>query len=239
VLDAYELKARLAPALLVVAPMTVPLAALGGVGISIAGVVLAAGAVAISNVARSLGRRLEPGLSRSWGGLPTTALLRHRSSVNPHLRERAHHGLAWVVGCALPTADEEAADPANADTRYEAAVRVGIVALRDLPSGRLVTEENKSYGFHRNSYGLKLAGISAGLAGLTMSGALAAVRAIGDGALPPALVALGIDAALVWFWTWYVAEPRVREAAERYAEAFIDAAGTLVEHNLPRATPGL
>jgi len=128
VLDAYSIKARWSPVLLVVLPLLLlcfslipglpawtklwPLAGAAGV------VILA------YQLGRDGGKRLQSSLWATWGGAPTTAALRHREAANPVLLARQHERIAAITGKSLPTAQEERADPAGADHAYETAIAV-------------------------------------------------------------------------------------------------------------------
>jgi hypothetical protein len=177
-------------------------------------------------------RRLQPALWDSWGGAPTTVALRHRDSANPVLLARQHERIAAIVGHALPTADEEQADPAGADHAYGAVIAVLIARTRGRRTEYpLIFAENCNYGFRRNMLGLRpwgrllaaatgilaLAAIAAGLAGLeNIPLALAGV-----------VLAVSAAAAVIW---WRVVTPSwVQPVAWAYAERLLEAAETLAE----------
>src|SRR5690242_13712663 len=93
VLDLYERKARLTPGLFMVSPVAFTIATLGlkkFPAISVAGGVLAAagGSYLLAVLVASAGRRAQTHLYASWGGTPTTQLLRTRSAkVNATQRD--------------------------------------------------------------------------------------------------------------------------------------------------------
>src|SRR5437016_1730422 len=129
--DEYRVKARLQPALLFALPLGL---AFGLAGALVAGSLpdvwrLATGALVtvatgvglgtyVEQHVRKRGKDREPGLWESWGGPPTTRMLRHRehelsSSVQ---RTFLHQKLRKLVPkLPLPTPTEEAADPKRAD----------------------------------------------------------------------------------------------------------------------------
>src|SRR3989442_4065228 len=91
--DAYTLRARILPTLIVGLP--IGLAALAWFPKSaswwgpISGLVVGAGGVALlAQVGRDWGKRKQPRLFESWGGEPTTRLLRHRDAPNAVLLQR-------------------------------------------------------------------------------------------------------------------------------------------------------
>ena len=159
-LDAYSIRTRWAPVLLVVLPLLILCFSLvpGLPAWNKLWPLLGAASIVIlvDQLGRDGGKRLQPALWASWGGAPTTAALRHRDAANPVLLARQHERIAAIVGHALPTAHEERADPAGADHAYQAAIAVLIARTR----GRrkeypLIFTENCNYGFRRNMLGLR------------------------------------------------------------------------------------
>ena len=125
--DTYTFRARIQPALVVVLPLGFLMFALLGA---------AGGTAVVAQVGRERGRKKEPNLWKSWGGPPTTRLLRHRrqegdDALAPGLRRQVEE---WI-GYPLPTEQEEEANPSWADTKYEEAVTSLREATRDTSSG--------------------------------------------------------------------------------------------------------
>jgi hypothetical protein len=148
------------------------------------------------------------------------------------LLARQRERIAAITGLALPTADEEQADPAGADHAYQAAVAVLIARTR----GRrreypLIFAENCNYGFRRNMLGLRPWGrLLSAAAGLLALAAIAAGLA-GLENIPLALagVDLAVSAAATLLW-WRVVTPGwVQPVARAYAERLLEAAETLAE----------
>ena len=151
--EPYTFRARIQPALVVVLPLGfLMFALLPGHPFFVTaffGLIGAAGGTAIlAQAGRELGRRKEPKLWKSWGGPPTTRLLRHRClpgdiTLIPGLRRQVEE---WI-GYPLPTQQEEETCPAWADTKYEEAVTALREATRDTSRFPLVLAENANYGF--------------------------------------------------------------------------------------------
>jgi hypothetical protein len=188
--------------------------------------------ILVDQLGRDGGRRLQPALWDSWGGPPTTAALRHRDTANPVLLARQHERIAAIAGNALPTADEEQADPAGADHAYAAAIAVLIARTRgrrkDYP---LIFTENCNYGFRRNMLGLRPWGRLLAATASILAVAAIAARLAGRVNLPLALtgVALVVSAAATVIW-WRVVTPDwVQPVAQAYAERLLEAAETLAE----------
>ena len=121
--DAYSLKAQWAPVLFAVAPMAIAAPALVGTrGLIGSAALFACLPPVLAQTARNRGKALEPALWASWGGPPTTRLLRHRdSTVSEHTKARYFTALAHCADIVRPTPEGELADPAAADAIYEAA----------------------------------------------------------------------------------------------------------------------
>ena len=236
VLDAYSIKARWSPVFLaVLPPLLLCFSLVPGLPawnklwplLGAAGVVILA-----DQLGRDAGKRIQSALWDSWGGAPTTAALRHRDASNPVLLARQHEQIAALLGHALPTAQEEHADPAGADHAYQAATAVLIVRTR----GRrkeypLIFTENCNYGFRRNMLGLRPWGTRLAVAtGLLDLAALAADLA-GLIKFPVSLAAivLIVSIAAIVIWRRVVTPDWVRRVACSYAERLLEAAETLTE----------
>ena len=165
-LDRYTWQARVLPVYFTSASAILAIAATLPEGLSLplasaSGVVFLPLAYFFSQVGADLGKRLEPGLWRSWGGPPTTRFLRHdNDEFNAATRKRVH-GRLRELGCEIPTEAEEKSDPARAVELYASAVdelrrrtRPGVT--NPFP---LVYKGNIEYGFRRNLLGLKKIGV--------------------------------------------------------------------------------
>jgi len=164
--DGYERKARLYPALLLVAPVVITIvgvasaksSALESFGTAVAG---CGGAFLMTQLARDAGKQREKSLFEAWGGLPSVAVFRHRDGrIDAITKARYHKHLAALVkGAKAPSREEEAADPATADQVYGAWSSYLRVHTRDTKKYPLVFHENVSYGYRRNVCGLRPFGI--------------------------------------------------------------------------------
>ena len=161
--DPYERKARVTPGLLVALPLLVPLLCVYGakhpVLTGVVGLLGGCGAIyALASVARGRGKKLEEMLVAKWGGMPTTIALRHRDRfLDSVSKQRYHTAITEKLGIAMPTAEEESANPDKADDIYIGATR----RLRELTRSnkKLLLKENIAYGFHRNMLAMKPVGI--------------------------------------------------------------------------------
>ena len=159
-LDDYTKKARIQPAILV----TVPTVILSFIlvpndsllwGTFLAILAAGGGATLLSQVARDLGRNREPLLWASWGGAPTTQLLRAQGAEQRENASRWRSKIEQLATFALPSDNEEITNPDGSDRRYSEAVSVLRATTRDATKFSLVFEENCNYGFRRNLWGMK------------------------------------------------------------------------------------
>jgi hypothetical protein len=164
-LDAYTMRARLIPAIIAGAPafaFGAIFVSWGGFGFThvIAGTALTVLFAVFADVARRRGKAIEPGLIANMGGLPTTTMLRHRDDTyDPDSKAELHAFIAEKLRRPPPTADEERAHPAAADTYYARGTTWLRENTRDTKRFDILFKENIGYGFRRNLLGLKLPGL--------------------------------------------------------------------------------
>jgi hypothetical protein len=224
--DGYERKARLYPALLLVAPIVITIVGVASTKLStlesfataLAG---CGGAFLLTQLARDAGKKRETALFEAWGGLPSVAVLRHRDlRIDPITKARYHQQLAALVkGAKAPSPDEEAADPATADLVYSAWSSYLRVHTRDTKKYPLVFQENVSYGYRRNVCGLRPLGIVVSAFSLAVSAiwiyhlytTTAVIAPESVGALVCALV-------ILLLWAFRFTPNWVRIPADAYAE---------------------
>lgn len=224
-LDTYALRARVLPALLVVLPVGVGLGlllpTLDYQRVVVAVAVCAGVPIFIANAVRSRGKRLEAKLVAEWGGLPTTRMLRlHERSNNRHELARRRERLEKVTGMTLPTAEEEAADPGDADQVYIVATRALIARVRETKNHYgLIQHENVDYGYRRNLAAIKPAGLAV-LAVLLVVDVVLGIASMG---ITPVITAAVVHVICALAWLLIVRRSWVREQAEIYAKSLFEA----------------
>jgi hypothetical protein len=237
VTDPYERQARVYPALLAGLPVIVMATVLYGSNslVTAASTVAAScgGLYLLANIARERGRRLEPILFTSWGGKPTTQLLRHRDqSIEGPTKQRYHSFLSRMINLPFPNKSEEDTDPVDADDIYQSAVRWLLNHTRDKSKYKMIFDENISYGFRRNAYGLKAIGIGICIAasawvlvseGIVKVGKESGVLFNPASASTAANVSLAVSVAMLLVWVSYFTKRTVRNAAFTYAETLLRA----------------
>ena len=121
-----------------------------------------------------VGNASSQSFGESWGGKPTTQLLRHSGPAKTRVsREQWHKQISKIYGKTLPTESEERENPEGADNEYDAATRLLIEKTRDAKAYPFVYRDNVNYGFCRNLYALRRVGIFAScfcIAGMLGSG---------------------------------------------------------------------
>ncbi len=225
--DAYNRRARIAPAILLGVPPAALLVA-GAISpetvLRTVGIFLGAIGVLVAIFVRGAGRRIQPRLWESWGGPPTLARLRWRNSTSVPAMARLHERVEAATGETLPDEAEEAADPDEADCRYDEAVTV-LRELTRIDAFPLVAAENADYGFRRNTLGLRPLGVGFSAAGVVVAIAFAL---LGPGSSPARWFgAAAVCLLCLLFWLMVVTPGWVRRAAENYADRLLGAADSL------------
>ncbi|MGG0587755.1 hypothetical protein ABE049_26160 [Priestia megaterium] len=162
----YELKARLFPALLVLAPLLFTVliwypelidwqSSFFTILVSV--VIL----FFLAKLSREMGIKRQKKLLVLWGGFPSTIMLRHRdTTIDPITKERYHEYLEkYIDGIKIPTAEEELENPEFYDKHYGSAIKWLLEKTRDATKYDLLLQDNINYGFSRNMLGIKPIGI--------------------------------------------------------------------------------
>jgi hypothetical protein len=230
--DKYARNAQLKPGLLIVVPAVVTLIAFVPGALDVAkalgGVVVTVGATfALAQIARSRGRRLEPQLYQSWGGMPSVAWLRHRDPrIDGYTKQRYHDFLSSKIpGWLPPSPDAEAENPSKADDAYASASRWLRENTRDAQKYPRIAEENMSYGFRRNSLGSRRYGATVAAISALAAAALMTLVKLHFGSAISAFQILSVclDLVFLWYWVAVVRPDWVRDAADAYARALLAA----------------
>ena len=220
VADAYVLRARLFPATLAVLPLTLValLVVPPGLLAKVLPFAFSAGVVfLLTQWVRDRGVKLQDRLLERWGGWPTTSMLRYTGSLDHEVvLQRRRRLLEEVTGITLPTAADEATDPA-AEAVYHAATRALVSKVRARPGAERVQDENVAYGFRRNLLALKPFG-------LALTGIALAVDAFWLAPLAPiaALACAGAHLLIVLAWITVVTPDFVHRQARVYAQRLFE-----------------
>ena len=240
--DSYTIQARMQPAFSLAVPFGMFFIALVPDGSLLVGLLLGimgalGGAALLAQVTRDLGSKKQSGLWASWGGAPTTDLLRFRSSSDDAVRGARRQKFAEVTRHKLPTEEEEGEDPVAADERYADAVAVLRSKTYDIAAFPLVHAENCNYGFRRNLWSMKRWGLSISIIfavccwGLVIVTVWPLITGVWDIfviadpnlALVVRLFGAVFNSAIVALWLFLISPSWVRVTAETYAKQLFGA----------------
>lgn len=235
ILDGYERKARLYPALVLLAPVValgfaVMLPTLSTIKSIAALIITCGGAWLLAQLARDEGKKGESKLYEKWGGTPSVAIFRHRDSrIDPITKERYHRKLAGLVKeSSAPSPVDEATAPEAAENVYRAWSTYVRVNTRDTKKYPLLFHENVCYGYRRNLEGLRPIGIT--VSALCVLGGLGWLSYQYYRGSDLSAAVIGADAVALVFlvlWIFRFRPDWVRIPADAYAERLAEAVDSL------------
>lgn len=235
--DEYSRSARLLPALLIYLPVGVAIgawASIAGTSLVLSGVIAIAStgglASLLAQFGRDRGQRKEAELYAIWGGKPSTVMLRHSGGAfNRHTLARYHRRLAELLpDLRLPSEAEESADPARCDEVYEACGDYLRAQTRDATRFRVLFQELINYGFRRNLWAMKPAGVAMSLAGMAITAGLLLARTEAGKWPDPALAfSFVLDTFMLVWWMLTIRPDWVKLPAEKYARQLLECADQL------------
>jgi len=223
VLDEYEVKARMAPAIILVLPVIVgclytapvlsswPVFAASG----ICCLVLLYG---LGYVVRARGNKIEPSLWNAWGGPPSTRFLRHHDSTLPTAtKAQIRVQVEKKFSIALLSADEERREPARADRAISDAFRRVRQYLRQRNPVGLWFKQNAEYGFCRNLFGCRVLLLALALASAVFTGFYG--WRTGAGVLNTAASVEFSFSLCTAYYGWKILPEATKRIANAYAES--------------------
>ena len=229
-LDPYTLRARLAPAVIAAAPAFAFIAFLiSWSHFSVSNVIATIGLTvllfALSDFARSRGRRIEPAIFQDLGGKPSITMLRFAdASFDRPSKARYVSFIAAKLSESPLTEEEERRDPAAADAFYERCGAWLRENTRHAKKFSILFNENVAYGYRRNLFALKWPALALNLAvvliciwAIVGGGPFAGLQAVQNRILVVLAVAL-IHAMYIGF---AVNRSGVGEAAKSYGRQLI------------------
>ncbi|HJV88291.1 MAG TPA: hypothetical protein VJ698_22670 [Noviherbaspirillum sp.] len=175
--DPYDLRARLFPALLALVPAFVLIVCVYGekatLGSALITIPASCGCLFwLARVARNAGISIQKKQWARWGGSPTFIYLRYSNLEvinDPVTKERYHQVMAAGINKKFPSPEEEKNDPLEADNLYRSGVNWLKEQTRDTKKYAHLFKENIAYGFHRNALGIKPVAICIALACLIIA----------------------------------------------------------------------
>lgn len=113
-----------------------------------------------SDLARRFGKRVEPSIFNSMGGKPSVTMLRYDDpTFDAGTKARYRNFLGKSIGEQPPTVQDERQQPKETDAFYERCGNWLRENTRVDKGFKILFEENITYGFRRNLYGLKWPGL--------------------------------------------------------------------------------
>jgi hypothetical protein len=227
----YKLYARIYPTLIILLPILILAiyfsidyqsiyTAVGGLGI------ITLLQFVLSEVGRDRGKKVEAKLWKEWGGAPSTQILRHSDGTfDPHTTKRHHQKLFETTGMGQAEMLElENSDPQDADNIYSAWCGHLRSATRDTTKYKLLFQENISYGFRRNLWGLKQPAIILIIVIASVIAFTEYLQFQSNGAslsLISSICFIGL-LLLLLFWLLIVKKSWIKSVAFAYAERLIE-----------------
>lgn len=224
--DEYSLNARIRPALLSLLPPTltvhITFPALYELSVGLLSLVLVFGLLtAMASYVRYRGRKLEQHLYKTWGGKPTTYILRQNNDVIDGVTKKRYYSYfeSNIDGWQVPSQEIEATATEAADSYYESAIKWLLERTRDKKMYSMIFKENMGYGFRRNCLGIKWHGFLL---------ALFSVSFLSLTVTKPDFVKIQADAIFIYtaiifsiimafWWLISVNQAWVKDSAESYA----------------------
>lgn len=240
VLDPYDRKARLGPALLCGLPLVVSVVLLipelgviwGSIGVIL---VYCGGCAVLIQIVRDLGKALEKRLYKKWGGKPSVAMLRHSDSRLPKPTKNRYRSFLSraIPGLILASPQQEKTNPEQADVGYDSANRWLLEQTRDHSQFNLLFTENMNYGFRRNLLGLKPVTLGIEVAALVLVISITVSSWTDEIASTTPFISLGWWMSVLFIvghtfiFMKYVRDNWVLKAAETYAQQLLAACDVL------------
>jgi hypothetical protein len=226
-LDSYSHRSRIQPAFLGLLPATVTLATTMGFSRGlVSGIIAVAGSTGLTYLiamfVRDRGRRIQKALWASWGGKPTTQLLKMPLDETEGTLQRRRALMRKLMSESSLQGDQS---PPSDD-----AIEDYVGRLRELTRDRneypLVAHENAGYGFRRNLLGLRRLGIALSALSTAWAAVATGLALSHHEAAHATLygVVLVGDVGAAFLWVRVITGDWVKEQAFHYARALFGAA---------------
>ncbi|RWP25157.1 MAG: hypothetical protein EOR02_29960 [Mesorhizobium sp.] len=235
-LDAYSIRARLFPAVLAIAPaIALATVAVTWNHLSLPQVVttLAVGVlfVGFSDIARRFGKAAEKEMFKDTGGRPTITLLQYSDRTFAEAtKARYRNFLAEAIGESPLSIEDEKRDPNASAGFYERCGNWLRERTRDTTKFKILFEENKTYGFRRNLFGVKWPALTLNVIVVLICLAILSrhLDVPNDPSLMQVFTVLIIAAIHAGYFYFFVGRKAVVEASDQYARQLILSCETLM-----------
>lgn len=224
-MDSYQLKAGLTPAIITLLPLfPILFYCVPGINsitdFAFPLIVISALLYILASICRTLGRNMEKKIFNSWGGKPTSVLLRQTdTTIDRQTKARYYSTIHNLLpDLHLPTKSEEEADMENCDEIYDSVSKYLRANTRSAEH-QLLKCENEDYGMWRNIYGLKC--ISIWVATLAVP-VYVILMVLGQMSYTFSCFGLVLSLCGIVFQVFVVRERMIKVHAFRYAERLLE-----------------
>lgn len=224
--DEYSLNARIRPALLSLLPPTITVyiafPALYEFAVGLLSLVLVFGLLtAMASYVRYRGRKLEQHLYKTWGGKPTTYILRQNSDVIDEVTKKRYYSYfeSNIDSWQAPSLEVEATAAEVADSYYESAIKWLLERTRDKKKYSMIFKENIGYGFRRNCLGIKCHGFLLALFSVLFLSLIVVKPEFVKNQTDAVFIYAAITFSLIMAFWWLISvnQAWVKDSAESYA----------------------
>jgi hypothetical protein len=235
-LDSYEMRARITPSIIICLPIIVPLYILFNdtgnpiSGLIFSGVVFIGISYTVSFFVHYNGKKIQAELWKSWGGPPSSKILRWSDSTFPdEYKLKLHKATKEFLDIELFDKDNELKNPEAADLKFELAFNQAKRIVYNKSSNDLLGKFNAEYGFLRNLMGNRTIWVLSCAIGTSLCGLLyLKFNTIGyvSGTI--------LEAVLFCFaliWGWYISPLTVVDPAKQYAITLWESFYLLAQEN--------
>lgn len=221
--DIYEIRARIAPTVIICLPIINTLIFISFTLINnLAKLLLGSGVVlclllyGLSFAPTYLGRKMEKNLWMIWGGEPTTRFLRWRDTTfGIDLKHQIHLAVRKSCKIRLCSEKEEQIDPDKADEQIKQAFIQVKAIVRNKEPNSLGSTHNAEYGFHRNLLGGRSIWLIISIIGVISLGSIWYYKRT-DLLLMGFLINISLTIFSI-IGGWYFLPKSIKIAADRYA----------------------
>jgi hypothetical protein len=222
-LDPYEIKARIAPGLILSVAVLVDVVCAFPVLSSLplfaaTGICSLALIYGLGNFARARGAAIQQKLWVAWCGEPSTRFLRiHDPHFGDALKTSIRTELWRRFGVRLLPPDEERRNSELADREIVDSFRRVRSYLRQKDSDGLWQKQNIEYGFCRNLLGCRMSWVVLSLVALTFS--LGFALRTGQSLINPGSIVSSISLLCAFYLGWFMLPTATKRVADAYAES--------------------
>lgn len=222
IFDSYEWRARIAPAVIVSLPVFITLTSCFSwptpqIGKVLSGSMWFAVLLVLTIIIRNAGNKIEPKLWESWGGPPSTIVIRWNDDyISKDIKIQIHKAVNYYLDLPMPSENEERNNKQYADKMIDQVfMRVRSIIREKDPKG-IWSVENAYYGLQRNLFGSRKIWIIFSILGIIINGFFYWLKK--KDILIAGLIGNVIILILSIHVGWIVLPKSVKHSAFRYAE---------------------